>query len=295
MRCRNDLLRVSAEFLVGANAPRRMERVRPRLWPYNPASSPVALPEVDVLFTSSEVVPLTASTTSAPDDMFDLDALRSWAGTLKDDQGESLGDLLNAEGAAPLDQRRPFLMLGELANPFRLASLQAEAVPILRVRLEGLCRTWTDSQDARHIQPGLHHVTLARTPGWWEEAHLGLLSPKEMKRFTMWLAQDRQGDWRGVRVAEGGLRLEHAPLDPPAIDDVAWDGSVERVERPAPAPTGAGIDLASVMVPVHARRGCYDHRGRLARCVHLPQRAFHEDVFRRGSARDWSDVLDTLG
>ena len=272
-----------------------MQRVRPRLWPYSPASSPVALPEVDVLYTPSDVVPLRFTSTTSPDECFDLEALRAWAEGLQDDRGIGLADLLHAEGAAPLEERRPFLMLGELANPFRLASLQAEAAPILRVRLEGLCRTWADGQDARHIQPGLHHVTLARTPGWWEVTHLGLLSPKEMKRFTMWLAQDRQGDWRGVRVAEGGLRIEHQPLEPPSPEDVMWDGSVERVERGAPAPTGAKIDLGSVLVPVHARQGCYDHRGRLARCIHLPQRDFHDGVFRRGSARKWDDVLDTMG
>lgn len=269
-----------------------MERMRSRLWPYSPASSPVALPEDDLWYTAQEVAPLTHDEPSDPNVALDLDGLRSWVSGLHDDQGSDVAGLLKQAGAVPMEQRRPFLLLGELANPFRLASLAAEAMPILRVRLEGLCRTWTDSQDARHIQPGLHHVTMARTPGWWEVAHLGMVSPQEMKRLTMWLAQDRQGDWRGVRPAEGGLRLEHGRLEPPTVEDVVWDGQVERVERPPPAPTGATLDLSSVMVPVHARRGCYDHRGRLARCVHLPQRAFHEGVYRRGSARDWHDVLD---
>ena len=57
------------------------------------------------------------------------------------------------------------MLLGELANPYRLAALRCEVAPILRVRLSDLCRTWTDGQDARHIQPGLHHVTLARSRG----------------------------------------------------------------------------------------------------------------------------------
>ncbi len=272
-----------------------MDRVRPRLWPYNPASSPVALPEVDVLYTASEVVPLTAQTTSAPDDVFDLDALRSWAGTLQDDQGARLGDLLNAEGAAPLDQRRPFLLLGEL--PIRSArqpSSRGGTHPSCPV---GKPVPDVDGQPRRaphSARPSSRH--LCPHPGWWEECPpWPPVTEGNEALHHVAVSGPAKATGAGFVSRKEVTSLEHAPLDPPAIEDVTWDGSVERVERGAPAPTGAGIDLASVMVPVHARRGCYDHRGRLARCVHLPQRAFHEGVFRRGSARDWSDVLDTLG
>ena len=125
-----------------------------------------------------------------------------------------------------------------------------------------------------------------------EVAHLGLFTRPEMKRLTMWLAEDRPGVWKPVRPAEGRLHMETQPLDHPARDDIQWDGTEERVERPAPAFTGPEVDLSMVMVPVHVRRGCYDHRGRLARCVHHPQRDFHENVFRRGSACHWEDVLN---
>lgn len=227
--------------------------------------------------------------------MLDLAGLRAWAATYTKAEGMALPEALKTQGGAPLDERWPLLLLGELANPYRLAALRCEAAPILRVRLSDLCRTWTDGQDARHIQPGLHHVTLARSRGWWEVAHLGLFTRPEMKRLTMWLAEDRPGVWKAVRPAEGRLHVEIGALEPPTRDDIQWDGAEERVERPAPAFTGPEVDLSNVMVPVHVRRGCYDHRGRLARCVHYPQREFHENVFRRGSACDWEDVLKVHG
>ena len=271
-----------------------MDGRSPRLWPYSPASSPVALPETDLFYTPEATWRLTHPD-EQPEGMLDLNGLRTWAAMCTNANGALLPDLLAAEGAAPLEQRWPLLLLGELANPYRLAALRCEVAPIFRVRLSDLCRTWTDGQDARHIQPGLHHVTLARSTGWWEVAHLGLFTRPEMKRLTMWLAEDRPGVWKPVRPAEGRLHVENGPLDHPAREDIQWDGSEERVERPAPAFTGPELDLSTVMVPVHVRRGCYDHRGRLARCVHYPQREFHENVFRRGSACHWEDVLDVHG
>ena len=271
-----------------------MDGRSPRLWPYSPASSPVALPETDLLHTPEATWALTPTATP-PDEAMDLAGLRAWVATYTNADGTALPEVLKTQDAAPLDERWPLLLLGELANPYRLAALRCETVPILRVRLSDLCRTWTDGQDARHIQPGLHHVTLARSRGWWEVAHLGLLTRPEMKRLTMWLAEDRPGVWKAVRPAEGRLHVEIGSLEPPTRDDIEWDGAEERVERSAPPFTGPEVDLSNVMVPVHVRRGCYDHRGRLARCVHYPQREFHENVFRRGSAYDWEDVLDVHG
>lgn len=268
-----------------------MDGRSPRLWPYSPASSPVALPETDVLHTPEATWTLTPPA-SSDNGTLDLEGLRRWAATYTDAQGVALPDLLASKQAAALEERWPLLLLGELANPYRLAALRCEVAPILRVRLSDLCRTWADGQDARHIQPGLHHVTLARSPGWWEVAHIGLFTRPEMKRLTMWLGEDRPGVWKPVRPAEGALHVETEPLDHPGREDIQWDGEEERVERPAPPASGPAIDLSTVMVPVHVRRGCYDHRGRLARCVHYPQRAFHENVFRRGSARPWDDVLN---
>ena len=268
-----------------------MDGRSPRLWPYSPASSPVALPETDLLHTPDATRVLTPPATPH-DGMLDLAGLRAWVASYTDAEGTAVPDLLKAREAASLEERWPLLLLGELANPYRLAALRCEVAPILRVRLSDLCRTWTDGQDARHIQPGLHHVTLARSTGWWEVAHLGLFTRPEMKRLTMWLAEDRPGVWKPVRPAEGRLHMETQPLDHPARDDIQWDGTEERVERPAPAFTGPEVDLSMVMAPVHVRRGCYDHRGRLARCVHYPQRDFHENVFRRGSACHWEDVLN---
>ena len=45
-------------------------------------------------------------------------------------------------------------------------------MPIFIARLENLCRTYSDGLDSRMIQPGIHHITLARSEGWWEKTHI---------------------------------------------------------------------------------------------------------------------------
>ena len=139
------------------------------------ASSPVALPETDLLHTPEATWVLTPATPHEA--TLDLSGLRTWAASYTDAESTALPELLKAHGAASLEERWPLLLLGELANPYRLAALRVRRRPS-SVRLSDLCRTWTDGQDARHIQPGLHHVTLARSRGWWEVAHLGLFTAR---------------------------------------------------------------------------------------------------------------------
>jgi hypothetical protein len=79
---------------------------------------------------------------------------------------------------------------------------------------------------------------------------------------------------------------------PPTTENMIWDGHFESVEIEAPEFNGSEIDLKQVIVPIHANYGCYDNRGRLARCVHIGQREFHDTMFRRGSSKKWSDILD---
>lgn len=268
-----------------------MEDISPRLWPYSPNNSPAPLPPRSFLFTSAKVLVLSAPCDHVTDEPLNIDGLRRIADEYQHSTG-ALSALLQAADAPGLDARKPVLLLGELANPYRLRDINIGVLPVLRVRLEGVCTTWSDGLDARDMQPGVHHVTLARTPGWWETVHLGLATVEQLKRIRTWIENGVPGSWRPVRLDEGSLRLEgDAPLDPPQVDDVAWDGTVERVERPTPSPSGPSIDLSAVMALVHTRQGCYNNRGRLARCAHLQQRAFHEGLFRRGSSHRWDAVL----
>ena len=271
----------------GAN----MHQGSPRLWPYSGNNSPLPLPEHPILFTQNEVVTLAHFEGTPGNEPLDGLALKAYAsryGTAD----MSLEALLQSHHAPGLDERRPVLLQGELANPYRLQDMNMGPFPVLSVRLEGICRTWSDGLDPRDAYPGVHHVTLARTPGWWESSHIGLATKEQLKTIREWLNNGVKGTWRPVKLGEGGVRFEHGPLPlPPSSSDVEWDGSVERVSRPAPDPTGPPLDLDGLLVVAHARQGCYNHRGRLARCVHMNQRQFHDTLFRKGSSHRWDDVL----
>lgn len=115
---------------------------------------------------------------------------------------------------------------------------------------------------------------------------------EQMKHMVAWLDQGRKGTWKPVRPAEGGLYFEPQQINPPGVDEIQWDGHREVVESTPPEITGPQIDLKTVMTPVHTNYGCYDNRGRLARCAHIGQRDFHDNMFRRGSSKKWNDILD---
>ena len=79
---------------------------------------------------------------------------------METDSGMSVDVLLGQEGVVPMAERRPILLLGELANPRRLTDIHAGPLPIINVRIDDFCRTWTDTLDSRMMNPGVHHVTL---------------------------------------------------------------------------------------------------------------------------------------
>ena len=272
-----------------------MDAQHPRLWPYSANNSPLPLPETSVLLTPQRLLSLVPPDegVATVNDVLGGQTLLDHVS--KYTHGEAaLASLLDQEGVAGLEERRPLLVLGELANPHRLAMMNMGVLPLLAVRLEGVCRTWSDGLDARDAYPGVHHVTLARTPGWWEVSFLAWATKEQLKSIREWLENGVRSSWRPVKLAEGGLRLEaDATLPPPSEADVAWDGTQERVDREAPPPTGPSLNLGEVMAVVHTRVGCYNHRGRLARCVHINQRPFHDNLFRKGSSFRWDDVLST--
>lgn len=267
-----------------------MENTSPRLWTYTPSNSPVALPKEALFFNSSELLPLMFPD-EAPQGMLSGQTLQEYCSAFTSEKG-TVDDLLSNHEGAPMSQRRPFLLLGELANPYRLQDIGVGPMPIFTVRMTGLCRTYADALDNREVVPGVHHITLARTEGWWEKTHIGMATVEQMKHMVAWLDQGRKGTWKPVRPAEGELYFETETLDPPTPDDIQWDGHKEIVSAPSPETTGAQIDLKTVMVAIHTNYGCYDNRGRFARCAHISQRDFHDNMFRRGSSKKWKDILD---
>lgn len=270
----------------------------PRMWTLTVGSSPGPLPKVAWWLGRLEIHDLV---TEAPmpevaavgDDL--APELLSWLGahTLGSD-GATVDEALAAAGGPPLAERHPVLLLGELGNPNRLGDLFLDALPIWPVRLDGLARVWNDRMDARDVQPGVHHVTLATSAGWFESTQLGFASPQQLTQLLRWLCDRSAGSWLPVRLTAGSVSLHQGrPLTPPSYEDLIWDGQLEGVRSglEVPAPNGPTLPLTPIIALVHARYGVYDHRGRLARCAHFDQRTFHDELYRRGSAKRWDAVL----
>ena len=267
-----------------------MDARSPRLWPYTPTNSPVALPQQCVFFCSKSVIPLQFPKEES-EGVLESSSLQAYCAQFSSGDG-TVEQLLVQYDAPAMSERRPFLLLGELANPYRLQDIGIGPMPIYTVRLSNLCRTYADGLDSREVIPGVHHITLARTKGWWEKSYLAMATLEQMKEMVVWLDQGRKGTWKPVKPAEGMLHFEKGELAPPSVEHVSWDGNVEVITQQAPPFTGLEIDLKNVMVAIHTQHGCYDNRGRLARCVHIAQREFHENMFRRGSSKKWADILD---
>ena len=260
----------------------------PRLWANPPGNSPLPLPTGPMFFSARELSQL--SFPEVPNiGKLDLDGLKEYVGKFTLESGKMVSELID------LDKRRPLLIAGELANPYRLCDIMAPEMPIIPVRLENVCRTWADNLDPRDIQPGIHHVTLARSPGWWERSFITLLELTDMKKMVAWLDGSSSNTWAPKRLAEGIIRLENdMKLESPRLEDISWDGVEEKVTVKIPEPNGPELDLSSIMIPINTRSGCYNSRGRVIRCAHYPQAEFHEKLFRRGSSFKWDKILNFL-
>ena len=260
----------------------------PRLWANPPGNSPLPLPTGPMFFSTRELSGL--SFPEIPNnDQLDLDGLKECIGKFTLESGKRVSEVID------LDKRRPLLIAGELANPYRLCDIMAPDMPIIPVRLENICRTWADNLDPRDIQPGIHHVTLARSPGWWERSFITLLELPDMKKMVAWLDGSISNTWAPKRLAEGIIRLENdMNLESPRLEDISWDGIEEKVTVKIPEPNGPKLDLSSIMVPINTRSGCYNSRGRVIRCAHYQQTEFHDNLFRRGSSFKWDNILNFL-
>jgi len=263
----------------------------PRLWPYSQSNSPGQRLTHSAIVTSDDVIDVVNSDSLDPshicvsnDDM--LAILRTYKC-----QGLDMDVWLANHQQPLLADRRCVVLAGEFSNPYRLVDVGLGIVPIFSVRLEGICRTWADSLDAREANPGVHHVTLARSAGWWEGTHIGMLTPEQFRTMMQWLDNGQRGTWRPAKLGEGLIRLSLNEDEPPSKTDIDWDGEEEIVKLSIPLGTGPQLPLREIIVPLHAKVGCYNHRGRIARCVHYPQREFHENLFRRGSSFPYDAII----
>jgi len=260
----------------------------PRLWANPPGNSPLPLPTEPMFFSSRELTKMDFPK-MPKGECLGLAEIREYIGNFTLENGKLVKEIID------LEKRRPLLISGELANPYRLCDLMAPEMPLIPVRLEGICRTWADNLDSRDIKPGIHHVTIVRSPGWWERSFITLLELPEMKKMVSWLDGPNSNTWAPKRLAEGVIRLENdMDLIPPKLEDISWDGVTEKVEVEMPKANGPALDLSLIMVPINTRSGCYNSRGRVIRCAHYPQTEFHENMFRRGSSFKWDQMLTYL-
>jgi len=270
-----------------------MQAKTPNLWQYTPANSPLPLPDGPIIVTKNTIHYLSRKgDEEVSKDPLNLQEMQQYCSDFTC-EGETIDSILSQENAELLQDRKPFLLLGELANPFQLNRLNIGPMPIFIIRLENLCRTYADALDNRMINPGIHHVTLARSEGWWEKAHVAMATIGQMKSMITWLNNGRKaGDWKPVKPAEGVIRFENDPqIKSPSMDMLHWDGTSENVKQKPPEPTGPAIELTQIMTPIHTKWGCYDSRGKLIRCSLVGQRDFHTNYFRRGSSKKWQDIL----
>ena len=133
-------------------------------------------------------------------------------------------------------------------------------------------------------------TSLARTPGWWERSHIGLATKDQLKRIREWLDNGVRSTWRPVKLGEGSVRFEHAPLEAPTVEDVEWDGATERVSVPAPAPTGPLISLDELLVVVHTARMLQSSGAYRTLRPHASTRLPRGSVS-QGSSHRWDEIL----
>ena len=143
-----------------------MEKMNATFWQYTPQNSPHPLPNSPFVCTNSEILPLEFNLDSTNE--IQIDELKKSVSKAKLEE-INLGQFLAANSALSMNDRMPILLLGELANPFQLSRLKLGVIPVIKVRINGLCRTYADGLDSRMIRPRIHHITLARTAGWWKQ------------------------------------------------------------------------------------------------------------------------------
>jgi hypothetical protein len=269
-----------------------MEKMSASMWQYTPNNSPLPLPKSSFIVSNNEFLSLDLPLIGEHE--ISIESIKEAIGNAMVGQ-EKVSQHLTNHAAPAMNDRRPLLLLGELANPFQLARLGLGIIPVVTVRIRDLCRTYADSLDPRMIQPGVHHITMARSKGWWEKTHLGFVTVQQMKTMIQWLGNGGSTDWRPVKPNEGEIMLEFdSELRHPTMESLSMEGNIEICTDVEPDQNGPKFEVSQVIVPVHTRHGCYDSRGKIIRCYHVGQRDFHTNYFRKGSFMKWQDILTTL-
>ena len=135
-----------------------MDKMNTSMWQYAPNNSPLPLPKVPFVCSNFDLQPLQFSLDMTEE--ITLKQLQDSVDSAMLDK-TTLGEFLQSNFAPSMNERMPILLLGELANPFQLSRLKLGIIPVVNVRLQGLCRTYADGLDARMIRPGVHHITLS--------------------------------------------------------------------------------------------------------------------------------------
>ena len=171
----------------------------PRAWMYSPNASPEPLPKVAWLHNMSSIFPISTDkdfTIGDANKEIDRERVTKWVGshTIIGKKGESLGSIdewLSNNSKTPMSERMMLIVPGELGNPYRLADIGITDLPIIPIRMDGICRTYTDVMDGREIQPGVHHITLARSKGWWEKTQLAFPDKNQARKMSEWINNGR--------------------------------------------------------------------------------------------------------
>ena len=94
----------------------------PRQWHYASSNSPLPLPDHPLLFTQRELISLDRLPNESTEGVLEGENLKAHVrrfGT----QDMLLDELLAADGSPLIEERRPILLQGELANPYRLQEI----------------------------------------------------------------------------------------------------------------------------------------------------------------------------
>ena len=268
-----------------------MDEDSPRLWLYNPNTSPLPLPQSSFLYTDSKIYSI--QNDEFPNGEVPISDIRKEIAKI-DIDGKRLDSKLSEMGQASLDERFPILLLGELANPWTLSNLKLGAIPIFSAVIENLCRVWSDGLDSRYSNPGVHHVTLARSENWCENTYVGFATKIQMKKMFEWLDNGVKGSWKPAKITEGVIRLSNFEVEEIPKSAVTYNGEAEIVDYQIPTIEGSILPLAELFIPLHTRRGSYNNRGKLARVQHFNQRDFHNNLFRKGSSFPFDQVLNIM-